>query len=130
MWETFSLSATSSTVKYVSSTVCILVTSYTLCVALYHSNWQLFTTILKCGHGYRSGPAGAGDTPEPGPQKGLETVDTNESSVFRPREASEDHHPHACTEGRAGLPDLHRLRRSRRRGSRASGSGAVPPLRG
>jgi hypothetical protein len=26
-------------------------------------------------------------------------VDTNESSVFRPREASEDHHPHACTDG-------------------------------
>ena len=31
--------------------------------------------------------------------------------------------------GRAGLPDLHRLRESRGRGSRASGSGAVPPLR-
>jgi hypothetical protein len=29
----------------------------------------------------------------------LETVDTKESSVFRPREASEDHHPHACTDG-------------------------------
>jgi hypothetical protein len=26
-------------------------------------------------------------------------VDTAESSVFRPREASEDHHPHACTDG-------------------------------
>jgi hypothetical protein len=26
-------------------------------------------------------------------------VDTIESSVFRPREASEDHHPHACTYG-------------------------------
>jgi hypothetical protein len=38
------------------------------------------------------------DTPEPGPQKGLETVDAKESSVFRPREASEDHHPHACTD--------------------------------
>ena len=38
-------------------------------------------------------------TPEPGPQKGLETVDTAESSVFRPSEASEDHHPHACTDG-------------------------------
>jgi hypothetical protein len=38
-------------------------------------------------------------TPEPGPQKGLETVDAKESSVFRPREASEDHHPHACTDG-------------------------------
>jgi hypothetical protein len=37
--------------------------------------------------------------PGPGPQKGLETVDTKESSVFRPREASEDHHPHACTDG-------------------------------
>jgi hypothetical protein len=47
----------------------------------------------------RDGPAGASDTPEPGPQKGLETVDTKESSVFRPREASEDHHPHACTDG-------------------------------
>ena len=39
------------------------------------------------------------NTPEPGPQKGLETVDTAESSVFRPREASEDTHPHACTDG-------------------------------
>ena len=26
-------------------------------------------------------------------------MDTTESSVFRPREASEDHHPHACTDG-------------------------------
>jgi hypothetical protein len=26
-------------------------------------------------------------------------MDTVESSVFRPREASEDHHPHACSEG-------------------------------
>jgi len=26
-------------------------------------------------------------------------VDTTESSVFRPSEASEDHHPHACTDG-------------------------------
>jgi hypothetical protein len=26
-------------------------------------------------------------------------MDTNESSVFRPSEASEDHHPHACTDG-------------------------------
>ena len=26
-------------------------------------------------------------------------MDTKESSVFRPREASEDHHPHACTDG-------------------------------
>jgi hypothetical protein len=26
-------------------------------------------------------------------------VDTKESSVFRPREAGEDHHPHACTDG-------------------------------
>jgi hypothetical protein len=26
-------------------------------------------------------------------------VDAKESSVFRPREASEDHHPHACTDG-------------------------------
>jgi hypothetical protein len=25
----------------------------------------------------RNGPAGVGDTPEPGPQKGLETVDTS-----------------------------------------------------
>jgi hypothetical protein len=31
--------------------------------------------------GQRSGPADAGDTPEPGPQKGLETVDTAESSA-------------------------------------------------
>jgi hypothetical protein len=26
-------------------------------------------------------------------------MDTAESSVFRPREASEDHHPHAYTDG-------------------------------
>ena len=26
-------------------------------------------------------------------------MDTAESSVFRPREACEDHHPHACTDG-------------------------------
>ena len=26
-------------------------------------------------------------------------MDANESSVFRPREASEDHHPHACADG-------------------------------
>ena len=26
-------------------------------------------------------------------------MDTAESSVFRPREASEDTHPHACTDG-------------------------------
>ena len=26
-------------------------------------------------------------------------MDTKESSVFRPREASEDHHPYACTDG-------------------------------
>jgi hypothetical protein len=26
-------------------------------------------------------------------------VDTKESSVFRPSETSEDHHPHACTDG-------------------------------
>jgi hypothetical protein len=37
MWETFSLSATSSTVKYVSSTVCILVTSYMLCSPIYYN---------------------------------------------------------------------------------------------
>jgi hypothetical protein len=26
-------------------------------------------------------------------------MDTAESSVFRPIEAGEDHHPHACTDG-------------------------------
>ena len=26
-------------------------------------------------------------------------MDAKESSVFRPSEASEDHHPHACTDG-------------------------------
>jgi hypothetical protein len=44
-------------------------------------------------------PRGSSHSPEPGPQKGLETVDAKESSVFRPRGASEDHHPHACTDG-------------------------------
>jgi hypothetical protein len=40
------------------------------------------------------------DTPGPGSQKGWHaSVDSKESSVFRPREASEDHHPHACTDG-------------------------------
>jgi hypothetical protein len=38
-------------------------------------------------------------TPGPGPQKGLETVDTKESSVFRPSEVSQDTHPHACADG-------------------------------
>jgi hypothetical protein len=33
------------------------------------------------------------------PTERLETVDAKESSVFPPREASEDHHPHACTDG-------------------------------
>jgi hypothetical protein len=33
------------------------------------------------------------------PQKGLETVDARESSVFRPSEARQDTHPHACTDG-------------------------------
>jgi hypothetical protein len=37
--------------------------------------------------------------PEHGPQKGLETVDTKESSVFRPNSTEEDHHPHACYRG-------------------------------
>jgi hypothetical protein len=36
---------------------------------------------------------------------------------------------HHAVPKRAGLPDLHCLRGSRGRGSRASGSGAVPPLR-
>ena len=41
-----------------------------------------------------------GHTPEPGPQKGWHaSVDIKESSVFRPSEASEDHHPRACTDG-------------------------------
>jgi hypothetical protein len=38
----------------------------------------------------------------PGPahrKVGTLAVDTNESSVFRPSEANEDHHPHACTDG-------------------------------
>ena len=43
----------------------------------------------RCGH-----------TPGPGPQKGWHaSVDSKESSVFRPREAGEDHHPRACTDG-------------------------------
>jgi hypothetical protein len=31
-------------------------------------------------------------------------VDTAESSVFRPSAATEDHHPHACTDGLVFLP--------------------------
>jgi hypothetical protein len=45
-------------------------------------------------------PRRCGHTPGPGPQKGWHsTVDTKESSVFRPSEACEDHHPHACYDG-------------------------------
>jgi hypothetical protein len=33
------------------------------------------------------------------PTKRMKTVDAKESSVFRPSEASEDTHPHACAEG-------------------------------
>ncbi len=51
------------------------------------------------GVGQRNGPAGGRTPPEPGPQKGLGTVDAKEASVFRPREASDDYHPHACTDG-------------------------------
>jgi hypothetical protein len=29
----------------------------------------------------------------------MSPMDAAESSVFRPSEASEDHHPHACTDG-------------------------------
>jgi hypothetical protein len=32
-------------------------------------------------------------------EKEKRTVDAKESSVFRPSEASEDTHPHACTDG-------------------------------
>jgi len=39
----------------------------------------------------RNGPAGARDTPEPGPQKGLETVDTTESSAPYARPSTDDH---------------------------------------
>jgi hypothetical protein len=48
----------------------------------------------------RSGPAGVAAPRDRAHRKaGPLAVDTNESSVFRPREASEDHHPHACTDG-------------------------------
>jgi hypothetical protein len=30
-------------------------------------------------------------------------MDTKESSVFRPSEVDEDHHPHACTDGLVSL---------------------------
>ena len=33
------------------------------------------------------------------PTERMQTVDARESSLFRPSEASEDHHPHACTDG-------------------------------
>jgi hypothetical protein len=40
------------------------------------------------------------ETPRsPAHREDAKTVDTAESSVFRPREAKEDHHPHACTDG-------------------------------
>ena len=44
-------------------------------------------------------PRRSSSSPGPDPQKGSDTVDTQESSVFRPSEASEDTHPHACTDG-------------------------------
>jgi hypothetical protein len=48
----------------------------------------------------RTKPRRCCNTPEPGPQKGRHaSVDTKESSVFRPGGDSEDHHPHACTDG-------------------------------
>jgi hypothetical protein len=58
-----------------------------------------------------NGPAGAGNTPEPGPQKGLETVDTTESSAPHAHPSTEDQddtieahyacleRPCACLEG-------------------------------
>ena len=33
------------------------------------------------------------------PTERMQTVDTRESSVFRPNEVGEDTHPHACTDG-------------------------------
>jgi hypothetical protein len=56
--------------------------------------------MVQLGRRIKKWPRRWSHTPEPGPQKGWHaTVDTKESSVFRPREASEDHHPHACTDG-------------------------------
>ena len=46
-----------------------------------------------------SGPAGCGIPRNLVHRKRENTVDAPESSVFRPREATEDHHPHACTDG-------------------------------
>ena len=48
--------------------------------------------------GLRDGSAGAGDTPEPGPQKGLETVDTAESSAAHAH-PSTDERPCGCNGG-------------------------------
>src|SRR5215216_4655105 len=48
------------------------------------------------GIGYRNGPAGASDTPEPGPQKGLVTVDTNRVPQPRHDDTVEAHY--ACLE--------------------------------
>jgi hypothetical protein len=51
----------------------------------------------------RKWPRGAGNTPEPGPQKGLETVDTTESSAphAHPSTEAQNHpgEPHACNDG-------------------------------
>jgi hypothetical protein len=47
---------------------------------------------------YKDGPAG-GATPRDPAHKEKPPRDTAESSVFRPSETSEDHHPHACTDG-------------------------------
>jgi hypothetical protein len=55
--------------------------------------------MITRGHRIKKWPRECWSIPEPVPQKGPETVDTKESSVFRPRTAIEDHHPHACTDG-------------------------------
>jgi hypothetical protein len=55
--------------------------------------------MVTLGRRTKERPRRWSHTPEPGPQKRGKTVDTKESSVFRPSEAREDHHPHACTDG-------------------------------
>jgi hypothetical protein len=49
-----------------------------------------------------NGPAGASNTPGPGPQKGLETVDTTKDNApgpHPPTDQDRDQAPHACLSG-------------------------------
>jgi hypothetical protein len=58
--------------------------------------FQTKDAIIRLLH--KDGPAEATHSPGPGPQKGLETVDTKESSA-PPAHPSTEETPHACLDG-------------------------------